>query len=449
MQKGHLWMGTNYRPPHIFLVIAAYGANRTLLSNCYQIVNTGTIVMPVFEYTALKPGGVRTNGVMDADSLPAVRQKIRSLKMYPVHVRETDKAQPSAGGFSLGRLTPVGPAEVAMLTRQLATLIAAGFPLVTAIDSILNQPGSHRLKRLLAHLKDAIVEGNSFAAALAAAPGAFSPLYINMVRAGEASGSLDIVLERLADILEKQIDLNGRIKTALAYPTVMALAGVAVLFILLTYIVPTITGIFQEMDAVLPLPTRILIGISAALKQYGWVLALAVAGAFALLRAVGRTARGRRLLDRFVLALPLAGSLIRKLASARFSRTLGSLLENGVALMPALKIVRNVVGNTVIAAAVDAAADAVEKGQPLGDCLVEANVFPPMSVQMIRVGESSGQLEAMLSKVAAVNERDVETDALRMTTLIEPVMVLVMAVIVGFIVLSVCLPIFEMNQLVK
>ncbi|MFH1984360.1 MAG: type II secretion system F family protein [Pseudomonadota bacterium] len=405
--------------------------------------------MPVFEYTALKPGGVRASGVMDADSLPAARQKIRSLKMYPVHVRETGKAQPSARGFSLERLTQVGPADVAMLTRQLATLIAAGFPLVAAIDAILVQPGTHRVKKLLSHLKDAIVEGNSFAAALSAAPGSFSPLYINMVRAGEASGSLDIVLERLADILEKQIDLNNRIKTAMAYPALMAVAGAAVLFLLLTYIVPTITGIFREMNAVLPLPTRVLITVSDGLKLYAWVLALAAAGAAALLRGVLKTTWGRRLADRFVLKLPLAGTLIRKLAAARFSRTLGSLLENGVSLMPALGIVRNVVGNTVIVAAVDAAADAVEKGRPLGECLSAADVFPPMAVQMIRVGESSGQLEAMLSKIATVNEREVENYALRMTALLEPVMILAMAVVVGFIVLSVCLPIFEMNQLVK
>ncbi len=406
--------------------------------------------MPVFEYVALQPGGERTSGVMDADSLPAARQKIRSLKMYPVSVKESGKSrQSSARSVSLGRLTQVGPGEIAMLTRQLATLIAAGFPLVTAIDSMLKQPGTHRVKKLLAHLKDAIVEGSSFAAALSGAPGAFSPLYVNMVKAGEASGSLDIVLERLADILEKQIDLNSRIKTAMAYPALMAIAGAAVLFLLLTYIVPTITGIFQEMNAVLPMPTRILITVSSFLKQHGWVLALAVAGALVSIRAMGKTLRGRQLIDRFLLGLPLAGALVRKLAAARFSRTLGSLLENGVSLMPALKIVRNVVGNTVIAGAVDTAADAVEKGRPLGDCLSEARVFPPLSVQMIRVGESSGQLEPMLLKVATVNERDVETSAMRLTAVIEPIMILVMAVVVGFIVLSVCLPIFEMNQLIK
>jgi general secretion pathway protein F len=292
------------------------------------------------------------------------------------------------------------------------------------------------------------VEGNSFASALARYPNIFSSLYVNMVKAGESSGTLEIVLDRLADITEKQQALKSRIRAAMAYPIFMALIGAAVLILLLTFIVPNITSIFTDMGKTLPTPTRMLISVSGWLTQYWWLLLLLLIAAGFALRAMRKTDRGAFYIDRLILRLPLFGSLVRRLTVARFTRTLGSLLQNGVSMLIALDISRGIAGNRLISEAIEAAAVDVEKGRGLGQSLGGADTFPSLAVQMIEVGEHSGNLEEMLIKIADVYEREVESLVMSLTSLMEPIMILGMALVVGFIVLSICLPIFEMNQLV-
>jgi general secretion pathway protein F len=335
-----------------------------------------------------------------------------------------------------------------MMTRQLSTLVGAGFPLVSALDALVPQTKSEGFVKIIAQIKDAIVEGNSFASALSHYPNVFSNLYVNMVKAGESSGTLEIVLERLADITEKQQALKSRIRAAMAYPIFMALIGAAVLILLLTFIVPNITSIFTDMGKVLPTPTRLLISTSNWLTHYWWVLLLLLVAAGFGLRSARKTEQGVFYTDRFILRLPLLGSLVRRLAVARFTRTLGSLLQNGVSMLIALDIARGIAGNRLISEAIEAAAVDVEKGRGLGQSLGQADTFPHLAVQMIEVGEQSGDLEEMLIKIADVYEREVESTVMSMTSLMEPLMILVMALVVGFIVLSICLPIFEMNQLV-
>jgi general secretion pathway protein F len=301
----------------------------------------------------------------------------------------------------------------------------------------------------LAQIKNLIVEGNSFAQALSKYPGAFSPLYVNMVRAGETSGTLEIVLERLADITEKQQALMNRIQTALAYPIFMMLIGTVVLLVLMIYIVPSITSIFADMEQVLPTPTRILIFLSDFFKSYWWMMIALIVAIAVIFNRAKKTEKGRYWIDKTVLLLPGMGILAKKLAVARFARTLGSLLENGVSMLIAMDIVKNIAGNILIADSVETAAIEVGKGQGLGAALSGSGIFPPLSIQMIQVGEQSGQLENMLTKIADVYENEVETSILRLTSYLEPVMILVMGSIVGFIVLSICLPIFEMNQLIR
>ncbi len=408
--------------------------------------------MPVFEFTALDAKGKTTSGIIDADSAQAARQKLRSAGKFPVSIGEAQEVQTkkTRKGFSPAAwFSRVKPSDVALTTRQLATLIGAGFPLVSALDALLPQTNSHALKRILARVKDLIVEGNSFAHALSKFPGIFPPIYINMVRAGETSGTLEIVLERLAEITEKQQALSNRIQASLAYPVFMLFFGAVVLFILLTYIVPTITSIFTDMKQVLPTPTRVLIGLSAFFKGYWWVILLGLVAAAMAVRQFRKTEKGRRWSDSTILKMPVFGNLIRKLAVARFSRTLGSLLENGVTMLIALDIVKNIVGNIQIADTVTQAAEEVGKGKSLWLSLSEGRVFPMLSIQMVQVGEQSGELEKMLYKVADVFENEVETTILRLTSYLEPVMILVMGCVVGFIVLSICLPIFEMNQLIR
>jgi general secretion pathway protein F len=269
-----------------------------------------------------------------------------------------------------------------------------------------------------------------------------------MVRAGETSGTLEIVLEQLADLTEKQQALKSRIQSALAYPIVMACVGVVVLFVLMTFIVPSITSIFEDMQQSLPLPTVILIQTSDFLKKYWWAICILMVIAWLSFRSFKKTSAGSQLVDRIKLRLPLFGLIFQKLAVARFARTLGSLLENSVTLLTSLEIVRNIAGNSQIALAIDHAASEVSKGQGLGTSLAASTTFPPLSLQMIQVGEQSGELENMLFKIASMYENEVETRVVSMTSLLEPLMILVMGVVLGFVVLSICLPIFEMNQLI-
>ncbi len=408
--------------------------------------------MPVFEFTALDARGKTSSGIIDADGIQAARQKLRASGKFPVSIHETQEALAKKSRREVGIgswFARVKPSDVAMITRQLATLIGAGFPLVSALDALLPQTHAYGLKRTLARVKDLVVEGNSFAHALSQFPGIFPPIYINMVRAGETSGTLEIVLERLAEITEKQQALSNRIQASLAYPVFMLFFGAVVLFILLTYIVPTITSIFADMKQTLPTPTRVLIALSSFFRDYWWTILIFAAAGIVGARQFRRTEKGRRWSDSAMLKLPMFGNLARKLAVARFSRTLGSLLENGVTLLVALDIVKNIVGNVQIADTVAQAAEEVGKGKGLWLALSEGRAFPMLSIQMIQVGEQSGELEKMLYKIADVFENEVETLIMRLTSYLEPVMILVMGGVVGFIVLSICLPIFEMNQLIR
>jgi len=408
--------------------------------------------MPVFEYTALDARGKTTSGIIDAEGSVAARQKLRSSGIFPVSIKETYEAAPkkASKSFNLsGRFSRVKPVEVAMMTRQLATLIGAGFPLVSALDALVPQTKSHGFKKIITQIKDSIVEGNSFAQALSRYPATFSPLFINMVRAGETSGTLEIVLERLADITEKQQALMTRIQTALAYPMFMLVFGTIVLFILLIYIVPTFTSIFTDMHQALPTPTRLLIFLGNFFKSYWWIIFVILGMIWFLLNRAKKTEKGRLWFDKIMLALPVMGNAVKKLAVARFARTLGSLLENGVSMLVALDIVKNIAGNIIISEAIETGAIEVGKGQGLGAALSGRGIFPQLSIQMIQVGEQSGELEKMLTKIADVFENEVETSILRLTSYLEPVMILVMGMCVLFIVLSICLPIFEMNQLIK
>jgi general secretion pathway protein F len=407
--------------------------------------------MPVFEYTALDARGKTTSGIIDAEGALVARQKLRTSGIFPVSVKETYEAVPKKESSSISlssRFSRVKPVEVAMMTRQLSTLIGAGFPLVSALDALVPQTKSHGFKKIMAQIKVLIVEGNSFAQSLSKYPAAFSPLYVNMVRAGETSGTLEIVLDRLADITEKQQALMNRIQTALAYPIFMLIFGTLVLFILLIYIVPSFTSIFADMNQVLPTPTRLLIFLGEFFKSYWWGLFIIIGIIWGGFNRAKKTEKGRYWLDKAILVIPLTGSSARKLAVARFARTLGSLLENGVSMLVAMDIVKNIAGNILISEAVETAAIEVGKGQGLGAALSSRNIFPHLSIQMILVGEQSGELEKMLTKIADVFENEVETSIMRLTSYLEPIMILVMGLCVLFIVLSICLPIFEMNQLI-
>jgi general secretion pathway protein F len=411
--------------------------------------------MPVFEYKALDSRGKKKTGIIDAESLVSARTRLREKRIYPTSILEVDSERsgnggvsdgPSPGSFFFGRIKN---AELAMVTRQLSTLLSAGFPLISAVTSLVAQTKSKALKKVLSKIKGSIEEGKSFAEALAMYPSIFSSIYVNMIRAGESSGTLEIVLERLADITEKREETKKKIQASLAYPVLMAIVGSLVLLFLLAYIVPGIISIFSDMNQTLPAPTLFLISVSSFLKRFWWAVLMVPISLGVVLYAMARTDKGAYLIDNALFLTPKLGDMLKKLAAARFARILASLLANGVPMLTALGISKATAGNRVISAIISRAATDVEQGGELGVSLEAERVFPPLAVEMIKIGEKSGQLEKMLEKTADLYEREVESSVTAMTALLEPLIILVMGAVVGFIVLSVCLPIFEMNQLVK
>lgn len=408
--------------------------------------------MPLFEYSALTEQGKNVSGILDCDSAQAARQKLRGKRLYPVEVTEVSDAASGARGFSVKRIltlfTRVRPKDLTLATRQLSTLVASGFTLVSSLDTLIQLVETPQLKQIFSRVKDSIEEGGSFADALALYPSVFTPVYINMVMAGEASGTLDIVLEQLAEIGEKQLALSNKIKASLTYPLLMTGIGIFILYFLMTVIVPRMAGIFEGMGGALPLPTRILLSFGEFMREFWWLPIVIVAGVVTAYQRFRRTPSGAYMVDRIILRLPLAGDLARKVAVTRFSRTLSSLLANGVSMLSAMEVARNVAGNLVLAEAAAQAANDVEKGGELGEALAQSGVFPLLAIQMVRVGEKSGKLEEMLARVADVYEGEVESALEGITALIEPLIILLMGVTVGFIVIAICMPIFMMNDLI-
>jgi general secretion pathway protein F len=408
--------------------------------------------VPVYEYTALDKGGKSLSGIIDADSAMAARHKLRGTGIYPVEVKETfarRKDQSSVPTSLSALFRGVKAAELSATTRQMAILLAAGVPLVSALEGMIGQIENPTFKRILAQVKESVNEGNSLAFSLAQHPKVFSQIYVNMVRAGEASGSLDVVLDRLAEFSEHQQALRGRFRSALAYPIFMACVATLILFFLITFIMPNIMRIFSEMQQTLPTATVLLMGFSNFLKFYWWVIFLAVAAGVFLLKQFKKSAKGQYLWDEIKIRLPIIGPINRKLALARFGRTLGSLLQSGVPLLAALEIVRNIVNNLPIAQVIEKTADDIQEGKSLAAPLSQSRWFPSIMVQMITVGEQSGELEKMLNKIADMYEEEAQSRIMAVTAMLEPAMILCMGLVVGFIVISILLPIFEMNQLVR
>ncbi|MFH1933756.1 MAG: type II secretion system inner membrane protein GspF [Pseudomonadota bacterium] len=408
--------------------------------------------MPVYEYTALDGAGKNVHGIIDADSAVAARKKLRGSGIFPVQVKMTSSMPKDVSSSSVtisNIFQRVKPAELSATTRQLSILLGAGVTLVASLDAMIAQITNPLLKKIMAQVKESVNEGKSLAFSLSQHPKLFSQIYINMVRAGEASGSLDLVLDRLAEFSEHQDALRGRFKAALAYPVFMFFIGSIILFFLVTFIVPNITKIFSDMHQTLPLPSLVLIGVSNFLKSFWWLVLLVLGGCAILIKKLIKTPRGNHIWDEIKLRTPVIGAIYMKMAMARFGRTLGSLLQSGVPPLPALQIVRNIVNNTLIAEVIDNAMEEIEAGASLATSLAQSRWFPPIVIQMISVGEQSGELENMLDKVADVYERETESKIMAMTSMLEPVMILVMGVVVGFIVISILLPIFEMNQMIR
>lgn len=405
--------------------------------------------MPLFEYAGFDAQGKKVAGTIEAPGKKSATQQLRTQGIFPTRLTEGSAA---TSGFSLfsNRFRPfarkVSPQDLAAVTRQLATLLGAGLPLDEALGTLADQLAAAPLGRALGTVRGEVLQGSELNRALARHPGIFSPLFINMTEVGEHSGTLDQVLGQLADFLEDQARLRSRMQSALAYPILMGIIGSAVLVFLITFVVPKVTRMLEDLGQTLPLPTRLLIAGSDFLAGWWWLLLLLAGVAVTAARRYAQSEAGRLKLDRLSLRLPLFGSLNLLLSTARLSRTLGTLLHAGVPLLKALAIAVNLLSNRVLRQAVNDAGDAVREGESLAEPLKRSGVFPPMLAQMAAVGERSGELEKMLLRVAETYEHQVELRIAGLLSLLEPVMILVMGTAVGFIVLAILLPIFQASQ---
>jgi general secretion pathway protein F len=407
--------------------------------------------MPVYTYTALNERGKQTKGVINADSTRAARAKLRQSHLFPTELAETEKADAqtrSWGWRDISFLHRIRQQDVTVMTRQFATLLAANLTVVDSLTALIEQTEKAALQKTLIQVRESINEGSSLAAALDEHRRVFSPLFINMVRAGEASGALPLVLLRLADFSERRLDTQKKITSKMYYPILTLTLSGLILFALLTYVVPTVTAIFADMKQTLPLPTLILIRVSNFLKAFWWLVAFGILGLLVALQRFRRSERGGQLFDRWAIRAPLFGKLTLKTAMARFTRTLGILLQSGIPLLDALEIARAVLNNSVLIDAITTAKELIREGSDIATPLRESGYFPPLVSHMISIGERTGQLEDMLVRVADGYDSEVQTSIEGLTSLIEPLIIVMLGLVAFGIMLSILLPIFEINTMI-
>jgi general secretion pathway protein F len=403
--------------------------------------------MPVYTYKALNDKGSAETGVIDADTPREARARLKERRLHVTgleSVAAAEKARRIRVPWA-GRRTR---AELPMVTRQIGTLLASGIPLMGTLNAVIEQAEERRLKAVLMDIRERVSQGVAFSDALGAHPRLFNDLYVNMVRAGEASGALDKILFRLADYLHAARRLKAKIVAALTYPIIMLIVGTGVVIALMTFVVPKITDVLLKQKAALPLPTEILMTVSAILRQYWWVGVLAIVAVWVTLVRLRKTHGGRLWLDTNLLRIPVVGPLLRKSAVSRFSLTFATLLESGLPVLESVAVVKRVVNNQLMADVLDDVQRKIAEGADIATPMKQSKVFPPVVGYMIAVGEESGRLEELLKRISQAYDEEIEIAAQRLTSLLEPLMIVGMALVVGFIVLSILLPILQLGNVV-
>jgi type IV pilus assembly protein PilC len=400
--------------------------------------------MAVFRYSAKDNTGRLISGVIEADTDASVIDRLRDMGFFITNLERTvergDVLQSLQGMFGIGLK------DLAIFSRQFATMVNSGLSLVRTLGILEQQTTNRRLKQIIAQVRVDVEAGRPLSDAMGRHPKAFSSLYVNMVKAGETGGVLDEVLERVATYLEKEQALRAKIKSAMVYPILLTVAALGGLFFMTMVILPQFENLFKELGAggTLPLPTQIAISVSAAIRSFWWLGLIISGAAFYALRRYVRTPSGRERWDRFKLRMPIVGELNRKIVVARFTRTLGTLIASGVPIMQALEVVAKAIDNMVIGNAIDAVRASIREGQTIAIPLQFSGVFPPMVVQMAKVGEETGALEQMLEKVADFYDVEVESTVASLTSMLEPLLIIFMGVIVGAMVIALYLPIFSL-----
>ncbi len=407
--------------------------------------------MPIFSYRATDQAGEEVTGVVESETLALAINEVRGRGLYPTSVKEDagkmgrKKKKKGFSGFYIGGVTSK---EVTLMTRQLATLIDAGLPLLRSLTILYDQAPPSKLKDILDKLVNDVQSGATFSESLAKHPKAYDRLYVNMVRAGEVGGMLEVVLQRLAEFSERAEFLKRKVRGAMMYPIfVIVVAGGIVTFLLLK-VVPTFAEIFSDLGGALPAPTQFLVDTSEWLKVYYWRLGLYFFGIYMFWKVLFKFEFMCYVRDRIILKLPMFGDLTRKIGVARFCRTLGTLITSGVPILQSLSIVRETIANRVIANAVGEVHDSIREGETIAGPLEDSGAFPMMAVNMIDVGEETGNLDTMLLKVADIYDGEVEITINGLLQMIEPAMIVLLGGIIGFIVVAMYLPIFSMGDLV-
>jgi type IV pilus assembly protein PilC len=404
--------------------------------------------MPTYTYVARNKSGAKQRGSLTADNRQTATMQLQQRGLIP------EKLEEKAKGFSMGGSTlnrKVKTTELLVFTRQLSTIVSAGLPLMQGLDILADQTDDPNFSAVIDAVAQEVESGETFSDSLRKYPKAFPDLYISMIRAGEAGGDLDGVLLQLADYLEASEDLKRRIKGAMTYPIVAFGMIVLIASGLIIFVVPQFAEIFNQFGKTLPAPTRILLATSDFLRTwYSWVIIVgAIVGITMFLRVYGKTDAGRYQLDALKLRLPVFGSLMRKVAISRFTRTLSTLTRSGVAILAALEIVERTAGNEVFAKAIRESADSVRNGETLADPLARAEVFPTMVTRMIAVGEKTGALEIMLMKISDFYDSEVKATVDQLTSLIEPILIMMMGIVVGSIVVALFMPILMLSSVVS
>lgn len=403
--------------------------------------------MPVFEYKAYDEAGDVRGGIVDADTPTAARLKLRGDRVHVFEISELADGKASTKGEKKFKLRRKHVGELAIVTRQFATLLDAGITVVDALQALIDQVESREIEHCFRVVREKVTQGQTLGEAMAMQPLFFSGLYVNMVKAGEASGNLDTVMKRLADYLQKQNRVRNKVMGAMMYPIVMSIVGVLVVAILLTVVVPKIQDIFREQDKALPTLTVALISLSEFLQAWWWAILVCIGVVLTIWKLWTATEKGRFRWDLIMLKLPVFGILMRKQAIARFATTMATLLRSGLPVLNALKIVENVIQSKPIGKAVGDIHDAIVEGSDIATPLKETQVFPAMVGYMIATGEQSGQLEDILFKVAEAYDEEVDNATAKMTSVLEPLIIVCLAVVIGFIVLAIVQPLLQMSGL--
>lgn len=400
--------------------------------------------MPIYRYVAKETTGKNVNGILEYSDKAHLIEALRKKGLIIISIDETARRARITIGSRKVKLE-----DIVIFSRQLATMVDSGIPLVQAMDILYDQIEQQQFKNVVATIRDDIEVGLSFSDALAKHPSIFSVLYINMVKAGESSGALDDILDRLASYLEKTSVLQRKVKTSLVYPAVVVTMAVLITLVMLLKVIPTFKGIFDMLGGTLPLPTRILIFVSDTLRS----MFLYVVGVFAVLgfalKRYMNTSQGRVIFDKMILRLPVLGQLLRKVAVAKFTRTLATLVKSGVPILVSLEIVGKTAGNTVIEKALQEVRTSIKEGENIADPLAKSGAFPPMVVRMIHVGEQTGELEKMLGKIADFYDDQVDAAVTGLTSLIEPLIIAFLGIVIGGIVIAMFLPVFKMTELIS